>query len=262
MKLTKSILTKNDCYKANRKIKVKGLMIHSVGCPQPSASVFLKNWNKAGYKACVHAFIDGNTGEVYQTLPWEHRGWHGGGKSNDTHIGVEMCEPSTIKYTRGAYFVDNNPTTTKQVVMRTYKSAVELFAYLCKEYNLNPLADGVILSHSEGHKRGIATNHGDVEHLWKKFGLTMDGFRKDIKEAMGSDVVTDKKEETASSAFVPYKAKVTASVLNVRKGANTSYKITATVKKGEVYTIVDEKDGWGKLKSGAGWISLKYVVKI
>ena len=57
---------------------------------------------------------------------------------------------------------------------------------LCKKYNLNPTADGVIISHSEGYKRGIASNHGDPEHLWRGLGLsyTMAGFRKDVKEAM------------------------------------------------------------------------------
>ena len=48
-------------------------------------------------RACVHGFIDGNDGTIYQTLPWNHRGWHGGGSSNNTHIGVEMCEPACIK---------------------------------------------------------------------------------------------------------------------------------------------------------------------
>jgi hypothetical protein len=63
---------------------------------------------------------------------------------------------------------------------------VELFAHLCGEYGLNPLADGVILSHSEGYKKGVASNHGDPEHLWKGLNLpyTMDGFRQDIKSAM------------------------------------------------------------------------------
>lgn len=41
MKLVKSILTKNPCYKAGKKITVKGLMLHSVGCPQPRASAFI-----------------------------------------------------------------------------------------------------------------------------------------------------------------------------------------------------------------------------
>ena len=170
MKLVKSILTKNPCYTAGKKITVKGLMLHSVGCPQPRASVFINNWNSADYdNACVHAFIDGNDGTVYQTLPWNHRGWHcasgKNGSGNNTHIGVEMCEPACIKYTGGSTFTCSDLATAKAVARRTYEASVELFAMLCKEYDLNPTADGVIISHAEGHKRGIASNHGDPEHL-------------------------------------------------------------------------------------------------
>ena len=75
MKLVQSILTKNPCYTAGRKIAVKGLMLHSVGCPQPKASVFINSWNSPSYdNACVHGFIDGNDGTVYQTLPLEPPG--------------------------------------------------------------------------------------------------------------------------------------------------------------------------------------------
>lgn len=187
MQIKETILTKNPCYTAGRKITVKGLMLHSVGCPQPSALVFVNNWNKSTYnRACVHAFIDGNTGVIYQCLPWSHRGWHGGGASNNTHIGVEMCEPACIKYTSGSNFTCSDTATAKAVVKRTYEAAVELFAFLCKQYNLDPLADGVIISHREGHARGIASNHGDPEHLWNglKMGYTMDGFRKAVAAAM------------------------------------------------------------------------------
>ena len=77
--LVESILTKNPCYTAGRKITVKGLMLHSVGCNQPKASVFITSWNSASYdRACVHGFIDANDGTIYQTLPWNHRGWHCG----------------------------------------------------------------------------------------------------------------------------------------------------------------------------------------
>ena len=68
MKLVESILTKNPCYTAGRKITVKGLMLHSVGCNQPKASVFINSWNSPSYdRACVHGFIDANDGTVYQT---------------------------------------------------------------------------------------------------------------------------------------------------------------------------------------------------
>ena len=59
-----------------------------------------------------------------------------------------------------------------------------------------------------------------------------------------------------------FKVKVTADVLNVRKGAGIGYKVTTAVKKNEVYTIVQEYNGWGKLKSGAGWINLSYTKRV
>ena len=170
-------------------------MLHSVGCPQPSAQVFVNSWNSADKSVCVHAFIDANTGDVYQTLPWEYRGWHCGsgpnGSGNNTHIGVEMCEPACIRYTGGARFTCSNVEEARAAVRRTYESAVQLFAELCERFRLDPLTDGVILSHEEGHKRGIASNHGDPVHLWNQLnmGYTMDGFRKAVKAAMGSAAI-------------------------------------------------------------------------
>lgn len=64
------------------------------------------------------------------------------------------------------------------------------------------------------------------------------------------------------STFVSYLVKISVDVLNVRSGPGTGYRINTQVTKNQVYTIVDEKNGWGKLKSGAGWISLQYVRKI
>lgn len=181
MKIIQSICMQSDCFKAEKTIAVKGLMIHSVGCPQPKAQPFINNWNKPGAKACVHAIVEPD-GDVYQLLPWNHRGWHGGGSSNNTHIGVEMTEPDTIRYVGGSSWEETEDgENTKAHVLATYKHAVELFAFLCNMFSLDPLADGVIVSHSEGYKRGIASNHGDVEHLWSKFGLSMTQFRQDIK---------------------------------------------------------------------------------
>ena len=273
MKLVQSILTKNDCYKSGRKITVKGLMLHSVGCPESNASVFVKNWNRSDLEACVHGFIDGNTGTVYQTLPWNHRGWHAGGAANNTHIGVEMCEPACIKYTSGANFTCSDLTTAKAVAKRTYEAAVELFASLCKQYGLDPMKDGVIISHREGCARGLASNHGDPEHLWNQLGTgyTMNGFRKAVQADMkGGGVTTTPNAEKPTTGGTgatvkPYLVRVTIPDLYIRKGPGTNYGKNGFIKPG-VYTIVEERTGagaskWGKLKSGAGWISLDYAKK-
>ena len=62
--------------------------------------------------------------------------------------------------------------------------------------------------------------------------------------------------------FIPYLVKVAVDGLNVRSGPGTGHRINTQITKNQVYTIVDEKNGWGKLKSGAGWIALQYVRKI
>ncbi|MBQ9702954.1 MAG: SPOR domain-containing protein [Clostridia bacterium] len=246
MKIIEKILTKNPCYIAGRKITVKGLMLHSVGCPQPSAMVFVNNWNPPanGREVCVHGFIDANTGEVYQTLPWDHRGWHGGGSSNNTHIGVEMCEPACIKYTGGSTFTCSDTATAKAAVKRTYEAAVELFAFLCKQYKLDPLADGVIISHKEGHKRGIASNHGDPEHLWTqlKTGYTMDGFRKDVKAAMAEE----EKPTAPATPKVLYRVQVGA--YRVKSNADAQLK---KVKAAGFDTYMVQAGGLYKIQVGA-----------
>lgn len=80
---------------------------------------------------------------------------------------------------------------------------------------------------------------------------------KDLeKVAVKPIVIEEPKEE-----FKSYVIRVTANALNVRKGPSTDYGINTVIYKGEVYTIVEEKNGWGKLKSGAGWINLSYTEK-
>ncbi len=210
MNLVTKIMTQNPCYASGRTISVKGLMLHSVGCPQPNPDVFFNLWNKASYdRACVHGFIGED--KVMITLPCmktagkAHRGWHGGGSSNNTHIGVEMCEPSCIKYAGGSSFTCSDKAKAVSFVEKTTRNAVELFAKLCAFHGLNPLADGVIVSHAEGYARGIATNHGDPEHLWRGLGMNynMDKFRADVAACMkGEEEVTQEQFNTMMNAWM------------------------------------------------------------
>lgn len=75
------------------------------------------------------------------------------------------------------------------------------------------------------------------------------------------------KSNATQDIFKAYKVKVTADVLNIRKGAGVGYAKTGQIKDKGIYTIVAESSGsgatkWGKLKSGAGWISLDYCKKV
>ena len=180
MQITEEFAVKNKCYQAGAPLTPRGIMLHSVGTPQPSAAVFARSFNQyqpGGASVCVHAFVQAD-GTVYQTLPWEMIAWHCGGSANSTHIGVEMTEPGAgMTYAEAA-----------EQIAGTYHTAVELFAALCRQYGLDPAQDGVIIGHAEGHRRGVASNHADPELLWRTYdmGYTMDGFRADVAEAMGN----------------------------------------------------------------------------
>ena len=154
MNLHKLIFTENDCYKTGRKMKPQGIMVHSTGSNNPWLNRYVapddgllgknrygNHWNQAMDRhVCVHGFIgklaDG-TVATYQTLLWDHFGWHAGGSANGTHIGFEICEDGLKD---PAYFA------------KVYQEAVELCAYLCKLYGL---AVNTIICHSEGHARAL-----------------------------------------------------------------------------------------------------------
>lgn len=69
-------------------------------------------------------------------------------------------------------------------------------------------------------------------------------------------------ELAATPGFEAYVVAITGDVVNVRAGAGINYKVNTQVKQNQLYTIIDEKDGWGKMKNGSGWISLEFVRKI
>ena len=256
MKLLQCILTQNDCYKAKRTIKPKGVMVHSTGANNPNLKRYVQpaasttgraellaalgananrnDWNRAGTGACVHGFIgklaDGSVAAV-QTLPWNHRGWHcgtgtSGRSANDTHISFEICEDGL---TDPAYF------------KQAYQAAVELTAMLCKEYGLDPLADGVVICHQEGYRRGIASNHGDVLHWFPKHGKSMDDFRSDVAAALAPE---------------PAPAPVPKPDKNEEDNDMTCYKTLADVP--EYYRAAVRKavDRGGLLGTGSGELNL------
>lgn len=281
MEIIQHYLTKNPCFTngkvlgytydgkqvswtvvSEKKAKVQGLMLHSIGVNQPDASVFLKSWNDPSYNsACVHGFIDANTGIVYETLPWTMRGWHCGRSGNNTHIGVEMCEPKGIRYYKGSsrFEVVGDVDEVREAVRKTYNSAVKLFAYLANLYKLDPLKPGVILSHHEGYLAGIASNHGDPEHLWTKSTLhlpyTMDMFRYDVKQQMTG-------QNGSKIPDPPFSIKIRDNTVWIRSGPGLAYspfydKNSKAVTTGiGVFTIVEVVGDFGKLKSGAGWVNL------
>lgn len=183
MNLVQRFMTKNRCYTNPVKIQAKKLVLHSLGMAQPNANVLIDSWNNQEAGKSVHAFVMDN--QVIQTLPWDYKAWHvGSGKNgsyNSCAIGVELCEPAGHKY-NGGQMVNYDAKKNETYFNKVYNNAVELFAYLCREFNLDPLKD--IYCHCEVYKLGYGSNHSDVMQWFPKHGKDMDKFRADVKALM------------------------------------------------------------------------------
>lgn len=195
-------------------------------------------------KASAHYFVDSDS--ITQSVKDDYVAWSvggskysncnqtGGGKfykkcTNANSISIELCDDKKngIIYPSGA----------------TIKKAILLTKLLMRKYNIP--ASNVIRHFDVTGKLCPSYWCGSDKNneLWR----------------------TEFHSKLNEKSDVAYKIKVTSNELAIRKGAGTNYNKVGSIKKGEVYTIVDEKyngkNKWGKLKSGAGWISLKYTKK-
>ena len=230
MNLHTQYLTRNACYTTGKALKPIGVMVHSTGANNPNVSRYVpgdavigvntsgNHWNQTNTEwerkfgdplnKCVHAFVgrfaEGCVGTV-QTMPWTMRGWHAGkAKGNNQYIGFEICEDGL-----------DDPVYFAAV----YREAVELVAMLCRKFGFDPLADGVIICHAEGCRRGVASNHGDVLHWFPRYGKTMDDFRNDVLLEMEGEDMTQEQFDAMMDDYLARRAALPASDW-AKKGLN------------------------------------------
>lgn len=213
-----------------------GICVHNTAnkaSAMSEISYMVGNNNQVSY----HYAIDDT--RIVQGIEENRNAWHAGdggnGKGNRNKIAIEICHST-------------NPDTS--LFEKSEKLAAQFIAYKLKEKGW-----GIERVSKHQDYSGKYCPHKTLDLGWERF-LNM------IRAELGTiQPETTQAVPEAQSQTVGYTVKITASVLNVRNGAGTNYKINTTVKKDEVYTIVEEKNGWGKLKSGAGWISLNYTTK-
>ncbi|MDE7390114.1 MAG: N-acetylmuramoyl-L-alanine amidase [Lachnospiraceae bacterium] len=186
LRITKKLMTRNDCYNDEDDYNIQGIVVHSTATPGVSASQWYSMWNlsykngETDREVCVHAFLD-DTG-VYQYLPFEEVGWHVGGAANRSHIGFEICEPSGFYYS-GNVISGYDVYAQQGYFDKIWTNATVFCAYLCREYNLS--VDNII-SHREANQLGLGTAHGDPDHWFKLHGKTMNDFRASVSALLRS----------------------------------------------------------------------------
>ncbi len=177
MKRKVNYLTENDCFKATRPLKPTGIIVHSTGVNQKRISAYTSQWDRPGVEVCVHGFLGlDDDGELCyeQILPYDIRCWGcGSGKNgsfNSSHIQFEICED----------------LRDPDWCLETYAAALEICRELCESYGIAPEN---VVTHSEAHAMGYASNHADVMHWWPQQGLSMEQFRKELKISLeGGDM--------------------------------------------------------------------------
>lgn len=166
VKIVKDYYTRNACYVNNRNYTKKGIIVHSTATPGVMAKPFRDRWNNATIKKAVGAFLDNK--EVVECLPQTREQWHvATHEGNRYWYGFEMCED-----------INHDPVYFKAA----YKNAVEYTAVMVKRLKITV---DMVLSHKEANRRGFASNHGDPEHWWSKYGYTMDDFRRSVAKELG-----------------------------------------------------------------------------
>lgn len=213
-------------------------------------NAYNNSWNIKDINKCCHAFIgklaDGEIATA-KILPWSYACWGCGAGKNGSynysptrHIQFEVCEDSMKDK---AYF--------EKVVKG---EAVELCAYLCKMYNLKSSA---VVSHYDAHKKGYASNHGDIDEWLGKFGYTMKDFRNWVAEKLGEQEKKPVVKYKTTTAKLALRSKSTTKsgirYLYIPKGTKVEV-ITENVSKADGYS-------WDKIKYNnlTGFCANKYL---
>lgn len=194
-------------------------------------------FSKASRQASCNYGI-GADGRIGMYVEEKNRSWCTSSRSNDQRaITIEVASD-----TKPPYAVNS----------KAYAALINLIVDICKRNNIKKL-----LWKADKSLIGQVDKQNMTVHRW--FANT----------ACPGDYLYNKHSEIAAEVnkrlggvFEPYLARVTADVLNIRKGPGTNYGIAGTICDKGTYTIVEEKNGFGRLKSNAGWISLDYVKKV
>ena len=195
-------------------------------------------------------------GRIGVMIDEQYRAWTSNSRDNDMRaVTIEVANDEI----GGSWHVSD----------KALKSLINLCVDICKR-------NGIKALNFTGDSTGNLTMHRYFSptlcpgpYLASRFKYIAEQVNKQLnaKPSKATTVKNAVNKVVKKVTFKPHKVKVTANTLNIRKGAGTNYAVTGTITDKGIYTITAEKSGtgaskWGKLKSGAGWISLDWVKKV
>lgn len=217
-------------------------------------------------RQCSANYVVGKDGSIGLSVDEKDRSWCSSNGTNDNRaITIEVASDTTHPYA---------------VTAKAYAALLDLVTDICKRNGIKKLVWSTNKNDRVNHRNGCnMTVHRDFankacpgEYLYSRHGEIAAEVNRRLQGASngGGVVVTPPAAEkptggTTGATVTPYLVRVKITNLNIRKGPGTNYGATGYIRPG-IYTIVAESTGtgatkWGKLKSGAGWISLDYAAK-
>lgn len=217
-------------------------------------------------RQCSANYVVGKDGSIGLSVDEKDRSWCSSNGTNDNRaITIEVASDASHPYA---------------VTAKAYAALLDLVTDICKRNEIKKLVWSTNKNDRVNHLNGCnMTVHRDFankacpgEYLYSRHGEIAAEVNRRLQGASagGGVVVTPPATEkptggTTGATMTAYLVRVKITNLNIRKGPGTNYGSTGFIKPG-VYTIVAESTGagatkWGKLKSGAGWISLDYATK-
>lgn len=201
-------------------------------------------------RECSANYVVGKDGSIGLCVEEKDRSWCSSNKANDHRaVTIEVASDASHPY---------------KVTDQAYSALIDLLVDICKRNGIKALlwkGDKSLIGQVEKQNmtvhRWFAAKACPGDYLYNLHGQIAD----QVNERLGAATPAEPAQKPAA-AFTPYRVRVTASALNIRKGPGTSYAVAGQIKDRGVYTIVEEKGAWGRLKSGAGWISLNYTKKV
>lgn len=257
-------------------------------------------YRPGGQQVCVHAFIGklaNGSIATYQILPWNMQAWHCGGSANQNYIGFEICEDGlndksyfdkvykeAVELTAHLCELYNiNPNGANTIICHQDGARLGIASNHADVYHwFNRFGKTMVDVRKDvtkamnGGGQAVSDNLYRVRKSWADSKSQIGAYKelanakKKADDNKGYNVYNSAGKCVYPQAVgnnTPFTVKVAVSDLNIRKGAGTDYAVVSVIKPG-VYTITEVKDGqgsnegWGKLKSGAGWISLDFANRL
>ena len=214
-------------------------------------------------------YVVGYDGSIGLCVEEKDRSWcTGGTDKNGSPIRVNGISGASNDYQAITIEVASDTTHPYAITEKAMAALIELCADICRRNGIKKLlwSGGKKLVGQPSKQnmtvhRWFANKACPGDYIYQRLG----DIAAKVNTKLGA-TGTAPVQPSAPVSSVPYKVRITATDLNIRKGPGTNNAKVGVIKPG-VYTIVSEATGqgatlWGKLKSGQGWVSLDYCKKI